>query len=392
MGSMRAAKPPAHPSPPGLLKRRLTTLSDSLTGQSRSMPLLEICHLYKSYPDGWTLQDVNFVVAAGELLCLLGPSGCGKTTLLRLIAGLETPDDGRVLVNGENVTPVPPHMRGFGLMFQEYALFPHKDVFGNVAFGLRMQRLSREAVAGRVAEALALVGLEGFEHRDVNQLSGGERQRVALARSLAPQPRLLMLDEPLGALDRTLRERLLGELPGILRRASVTAITVTHDQEEAFALSDRVVVMRAGRVVQVGTPQDVYRRPDSAWVARFLGLTNLLEARVLDAGLVETLIGPLRVMDLGLGVWDLGSEAQLLIRPDAARPAEIGPNVVHGMVMERSFRGGSCRLGVRHDSGIELHFDFPGSAALPTPGESVSLLLDPRALTLLPASDEEGSH
>jgi ABC-type Fe3+/spermidine/putrescine transport system ATPase subunit len=216
------------------------------------MPLLEICHLCKSYPDGWTLQGVNFVVAAGELLCLLGPSGCGKTTLLRLIAGLETPDDGRVLVNGEDVTPVPPHMRGFGLMFQEYALFPHKDVFGNVAFGLRMQRLSHEAVAGQVAEALALVGLGGFEHRDVSQLSGGERQRVALARSLAPRPRLLMLDEPLGALDRTLRERLLGELPGILRRAGVTAITVTHDQEEAFALSDRVVVMRAGRVVQVG--------------------------------------------------------------------------------------------------------------------------------------------
>jgi ABC-type Fe3+/spermidine/putrescine transport system ATPase subunit len=356
------------------------------------MPLLEICHLCKSYPDGWTLQDVSFVVAEGDLLCLLGPSGCGKTTLLRLIAGLEMPDDGRVLVNGEDVTAVPPHLRGFGLMFQEYALFPHKDVFGNVAFGLRMQRLSREAVAGLVAEALALVGLEGFEHRDVNQLSGGERQRVALARSLAPQPRLLMLDEPLGALDRALRERLMGELPAILRRAGVTAITVTHDQEEAFALSDRVVLMRSGRVVQIGTPQDVYRRPASAWVARFLGLTNLLKARVLEPGLVETPIGELRVGALDPGPWTLGSETQLLIRPDAARLTESGSSVVCGIVVERSFRGGSYRLGVRHASGIELHFDFPGSAALPAPRESIVLYLDPQALTLLPIPGEEGLH
>ena len=356
------------------------------------MPLLEICHLCKSYPNGWTLQDVSFVVAEGDLLCLLGPSGCGKTTLLRLIAGLETPDDGRILVNGEDVTPVPPHLRGFGLMFQEYALFPHKDVFGNVAFGLRMQRLSREAVAGWVAEALALVGLEGFEHRDVNQLSGGERQRVALARSLAPQPRLLMLDEPLGALDRALRERLMGELPAILRRAGVTAITVTHDQEEAFALSDWVVLMRAGGVAQIGTPQDVYRRPASAWVARFLGLSNLLKARVLEPGLVETPIGELRVGVLDFGPWTYGVDTQLLIRPDAARLTESGSNIVRGIVVERSFRGGSYRLGVRHASGIELHFDFPGSAALPAPRESAVLYLDPQVLTLLPTSGEEKPH
>jgi ABC-type Fe3+/spermidine/putrescine transport system ATPase subunit len=219
------------------------------------MVLLEIRHLCKSYPDGWALHDVSFTVEEGENLCLLGPSGCGKTTLLRLIAGLETPDSGQVLVDGEDVTPVSPHLRGFGLMFQEYALFPHKDVFGNVAFGLQMQGLSRDPVTARVTEVLELVGLVGFERRDVNQLSGGERQRVALARSLAPQPRLLMLDEPLGALDRALRERLMDELPDILRRAGVTAITVTHDQEEAFALADRVVLMRAGRVVGGGLPE-----------------------------------------------------------------------------------------------------------------------------------------
>jgi ABC-type Fe3+/spermidine/putrescine transport system ATPase subunit len=345
------------------------------------MPLLEVRQLRKSYPDGWTLHDVSFGVEQGENLCLLGPSGCGKTTLLRLIAGLETPDNGQVLVDGQDVTQAPPHLRGFGLMFQEYALFPHKDVFGNVAFGLQMQRQRRQAVAARVAEVLALVGLAGFEHRDVNQLSGGERQRVALARSLAPQPCLLMLDEPLGALDRALRERLMDELPGILRRAGATAVTVTHDQEEAFAIADRVVLIQAGRVVQVGTPEEVYRQPASAWVARFLGLTNVLAARVVEPGRVETAIGVLEVGDWGLeiGSWPV----QVLIRPEAARLDGGGPNVVRGVVTERSFRGERYRLGVRHAGGVELTFHFPANVDLPAPGEPVTLSLAPSALMLL---------
>jgi ABC-type Fe3+/spermidine/putrescine transport system ATPase subunit len=347
------------------------------------MPLLELYNVRKSYPDGWMLTDVSFIVEREENVCLLGPSGCGKTTLLRLIAGLETPDSGQVLVDGEDVTGVPPHRRGFGLMFQEYALFPHKDVFGNVAFGLRMERLSRESISARVAEVLELVGLVDFERRDVNQLSGGERQRVALARSLAPQPRLLMLDEPLGALDRALRERLMDELPHILRRAGATAITVTHDQEEAFALADRVVLMRDGRAVQVGTPEKVYRRPASAWAARFLGLTNLLDGRVVERGQVETAIG-----EWGLETGDLG-EGRLLIRPEAARLDEDGPNILRGVVADRSFRGDHHRLDVRHASGVELTFNFPAGVVLPAAGDPITLSLDPRALTLLPATDEE---
>jgi ABC-type Fe3+/spermidine/putrescine transport system ATPase subunit len=278
-------------------------------------------------------------------------------------------------------------------MFQEYALFPHKDVFGNVAFGLRMQGLDREAVAVRVAESLDIVGLGGFEHRDVNQLSGGERQRVALARSLAPQPRLLMLDEPLGALDRALRERLMDDLPRILHRAGVTTITVTHDQEEAFALADRVVLMRAGRVVQVGMPEDVYRQPASAWAARFLGLTNLLDADVVGRGLVETAIGTLQVSDLGAGIQDAGSKAQLLIRPEAARldVDQASSNVLHGVVVERSFRGEHYRLGVRHAGGIELTFNLAASAALPAPGESITLSLEPQALALLPVMENSAN-
>jgi ABC-type Fe3+/spermidine/putrescine transport system ATPase subunit len=349
------------------------------------MALLKVRGLYKSYPDGWALHDVSFVIEEGEVLCLLGPSGCGKTTLLRLIAGLEMPDSGQVLVNGEDVTGVPPHLRGFGLMFQEYALFPHQDVTGNVAFGLRMQGLGREVVMARVAEALALVGLEGFEHRDVNQLSGGERQRVALARSLAPQPRLLMLDEPLGALDRALRERLMEELPRILRRAGATTITVTHDQEEAFALADRVVLMRDGGIAQVGTPEEVYQWPISAWAAHFLGLNNLLDASIVGRGLVETQIGTLQVENLGLALEDRGHTTQLLIRPEAARLGELGSNVLQGVVVERSFRGERYRLGVRHASGVELNFSFLTNVALPTPGEPITLSLDPRVLMLLPS-------
>jgi ABC-type Fe3+/spermidine/putrescine transport system ATPase subunit len=346
------------------------------------MALLELDGLNKSYPDGWTLTDVSFTVEEGEIRGLLGPSGCGKTTLLRLIAGLESPDSGRVLVDGKDVTDVAPHRRGFGLMFQEYALFPHKDVLGNVAFGLRMEGLDRQAIEERVNETLALVGLEGFEHRDVSQLSGGERQRVALARSLAPQPRLLLLDEPLGALDRTLRERLMDELPDILHRAGVTVITVTHDQEEAFAIADCVAVMRAGEVVQIGTPEELYRHPGSTWVAHFLGLTNLLDARVVERGRVETALGELQVADTG-SWYRRGERVRLLIRPEAAELRRDGPNQVDVEVVRRSFRGGYTQLDVRHRSGVDLTFNFSAGMDLPSTGEGVLLSLDPEGLTLL---------
>lgn len=353
-----------------------------------STPLLEVRRLRKSYPDGWTLWDVSFAVEEGEILCLLGPSGCGKTTLLRLIAGLETPDEGQVLAQGEDVTSLPPHRRGFGLMFQEFALFPHKDVFGNVAFGLRMAGWEPEAIRKRVRETLERVGLSGFESRDVNLLSGGERQRVALARSLAPEPRLLMLDEPLGALDRALRERLLEELPDILKRVGVTTITVTHDQEEAFAIADRIVVMRAGRVVQQGTPEAVYRQPSSAWVARFLGLTNLLEARVIRRGCVETVLGTLQVEGADAGHWVPGATVQLLVRPEAVL-LEEGPNRVRGVVIGRTFRGSLYRVGLRVAGGEELTVEWPAGARVPEAGESLEVCLDPAGLALLPPDAAE---
>ncbi len=358
------------------------------------MPILEICHLTKSYGDERFPDDISFAVDEGEIVCLLGPSGCGKTTLLRIIAGLETADAGQVRFDGRDVRDVPVHRRNFGLMFQDYALFPHKNVFENVAFGLRMMHLPRTEVEARVREVLALVGLSGFEERDVNALSGGEQQRVALARSLAPRPRLLMLDEPLGSLDRTLRERLMNELRTILKGVGVTAVYVTHDQEEAFAVADRVVIMNHGRKVQEGTPQDVYQHPATEFVARFLGLTNLLPGKVVgvDEGHVEveTEIGRLEVGDwkLEVGDWKLGVEATVLIRPEAAGLAaecpSAGDNAIAGTLVERSFRGGYYRLVIRHASGLHLSFTLQAAGeVLPPLGASILLPLRSEAISLL---------
>jgi ABC-type Fe3+/spermidine/putrescine transport system ATPase subunit len=247
------------------------------------MPFLELTNIHKTYENAPLLRGVSFQVPQGKITSLLGPSGGGKTTLLRIIAGLEQAEHGEVTLEGQALSQIPPHKRNIVLMFQDYALFPHRTVAENVAFGLRMQSESRAVIEARVADMLELVGMETFHDRDVNALSGGERQRVALARSLAPQPRLLLLDEPLGALDRNLRERLLKDLPAILRRVRVTTVTVTHDQEEAFAMADHVVLLYQGQVVQAGRPEAIYNAPATPWVARFLGLDNLLPATVLTS-------------------------------------------------------------------------------------------------------------
>ena len=227
------------------------------------------------------LDDASLDVTRGEIVTVLGPSGSGKTTLLRVVAGLQRPDLGRVLLDGEDLADVPPHRRGIGLVFQDHALFPHRDVFGNVSFGLRMRGDSPQATEARTTELLELVGLGGLERRTVGTLSGGEQQRVALARALAPEPRVLLLDEPLGSLDRRLRDRLLDDLGRIFDELGSTAIYVTHDQTEAFTLGDRVAVMRAGRVVQVATPDELWAHPHDADTARFLGLANVEGVEVI---------------------------------------------------------------------------------------------------------------
>jgi ABC-type Fe3+/spermidine/putrescine transport system ATPase subunit len=358
--------------------------------------MLALCGISKAFAGAPVLQDVSLQVAQGEIVCLLGPSGCGKTTLLRVIAGLEGADRGEVCLDGVAMDGVAVHQRGLGFMFQEYALFPHKDVYGNVAFGLRMAGLPRVEVARRVEDALRQVGLHGLERRAVHELSGGERQRVALARSLAPRPRLLLLDEPLGSLDRALREQLMNELRQILKSMGLTALYVTHDQAEAFALGDRVAVMQAGHLEQVDRPEYLYRYPRSPFVARFLGMDNLLPGQAVDgaAGRVHTALGEFTLRD-GPVVSD---SLTLLLRPEATilnlrgaekcemtsreTPlAEENPNDIQAQVKRCSFRGAYYRLDVRHVSGIELAFEVQaGEGQTPRVGDQVMLAVHPQAL------------
>ena len=317
-------------------------------------------------------------------MAVLGPSGCGKSTLLAVIAGLEKPDQGEVCWEGTALVEVPIHKRGFGLMFQDFALFPHQDVFENIAFGLRMAGYPAEKIRGRVEEALELVGLPGFTQRDVNTLSGGEAQRIALARSLAPFPHLLMLDEPLGALDRTLRERLMMELGSILRKSQQTAIYVTHDQEEAFAVADRVILMNKGQILQIGAPLDIYQQPGSVFAARFLGLNNILPGKLVakaGADFVET---PLGVFPLPKGYKVAGTgQCSILLRPDSVELGTQGAVQINGKVEGISFRGGTSRLAVS-SNGLRLEFEFPSDTALPKAREDIALSFDPaKALQVL---------
>ena len=244
---------------------------------------LRITGAHVSFDGTRALDGVDLAVGDGELVVLLGPSGCGKTTLLRAASGLQPLDSGRIELDGRDLTGERPDQRGIGLMFQDEVLFPHFDVEGNVAFGLRMARVPLAERRRRVAEVLELVGLSGFEGRDVATLSGGEAQRVSLARALAPKPRVLLLDEPFGSLDRLLRERLINELRPVLDQVGVTAVHVTHDHHEAFALADRIAVMASGRLLRIGTPEEVWTDPRTAQVARFLGHTNVFEAEVPPA-------------------------------------------------------------------------------------------------------------
>jgi ABC-type Fe3+/spermidine/putrescine transport system ATPase subunit len=245
--------------------------------------MLELRDIFKTYDNQPLLRGISFSVAEGETVCLLGASGSGKSTLLRMIAGLESPERGRILFNGLDLAQTPTHLRDFGLVFQDYGLFPHLNIFDNIAFGLKMRNLSASEIPLRVAALLKKVNLTGFEQRKVTDLSGGEQQRVALARALAPQPKLLMFDEPLGALDRTLKESLLHELRSILHETKIPAIYVTHDQDEAFAIADRILLLHEGEIVREGTPAEVWSNPGSAWAARFLDAGNIVEGEMQNA-------------------------------------------------------------------------------------------------------------
>ena len=304
------------------------------------------------YGDRPAVDGISLDVADHEVVSVLGPSGSGKSTLLRAVAGLQPVAGGRVLLGGRDLAGVPAHRRGVGLMFQDQQLFPHRDVGGNVSFGLRMHGTPRAAARERVAELLALVGLPGAERRSVGALSGGEQQRVALARALAPSPQLLMLDEPLGQLDRSLRERLVVELRQLFGRLGTTVLAVTHDQGEAFALADRVVVMRDGHVAQSGTPVEVWERPADEFVARFLGFANVVRGTVRGAE-AETPWGRVGVAASGAPGAGASGERSLLIRPAGVRVGPAGSGL-ECTVEGRTFRGEQVLLALRPERGPSL--------------------------------------
>jgi putative spermidine/putrescine transport system ATP-binding protein len=333
----------------------------------------------KTFADGTrALEPATLDIARGETLVLLGPSGCGKTTMLRIIAGLELPDaGGKVLFDGKDMTSVPIERRNVGMVFQSYALFPNMSVADNIGYGLKIRGVPDKERAARVAELVALTNISGLENRRIDQLSGGQRQRVALARAVAIRPGILLLDEPLTALDAALRDRLRGELNRLLRALGITTIYVTHDQAEAMELGDRVVVMQKGTITQIGTPREIYFTPKDRFVAEFIGAANIIEAPVESGYLV-----------LPGGRQAIGGHASIpaalaMIRPETIRVVDAGSAQICGVIDSASFIGDRQRLVVSGVSSKPLTIDAPNTVQVRA-GERIGLLISPDAVRLLP--------
>jgi spermidine/putrescine transport system ATP-binding protein len=366
---------------------------------------IELVALTKRFTD-IAVDRVDLTVDSGEFFSLLGPSGCGKTTTLRLIAGFEQPTEGTILLDGVEMTNTPPHRRNVNTVFQSYALFPFLSVFDNVAFGLRNRHLTKADMNKQVGEALDLVQLTGFEKRRPGMLSGGQQQRVALARALVLHPSVLLLDEPLGALDAKLRRSLKVELKALQERVGITFLYVTHDQEEALTMSDRLAVMNAGRIVQLGTPRTIYEEPADTYVADFLGVSNLMEVDVVERGpgsQCRVMLGE-TALTVDRGEVDALGPAHALIRPERVRiepyghDGQVGPNRVPAMIERLVFLGASTQVMLRLAPGALLQAVVPndGTEATLSQGTPVHVFLAPDVLRVLggaardvPIADED---
>ncbi|HBI08281.1 MAG TPA: putrescine ABC transporter ATP-binding subunit PotG [Erwinia persicina] len=358
-------------------------------------PLLEIRNLTKSFDGQHAVDDVNLTIYKGEIFALLGPSGCGKSTLLRMLAGFESPTQGQIVLDGLDLSHVPPYQRPINMMFQSYALFPHMTVEQNIAFGLKQDRLSKEVIAERVAEMLALVHMQEYARRKPHQLSGGQRQRVALARSLAKRPKLLLLDEPMGALDKKLRDRMQHEVVDILERVGATCVMVTHDQEEAMTMAGRIAIMNRGKFVQMGEPEEIYEHPTTRFSAEFIGSVNLFEGLLRDRqddGLIidcPGLIHPLKVAS-DVSVVD-GVPVSVALRPEKVMLCEAVPadgcNFAVGEVVHIAYLGDLSIYHVRLRSGqmisAQLQNAYRFRKDTPTWGDEVRLCWDADSCVVL---------
>ena len=341
----------------------------------------------KTYGATRALDAIDLDVHEGELLSLLGPSGCGKTTTLNVIAGFVSPDAGRVMIDGSDVTKTPAYRRGLGVVFQSYALFPHMSVGDNVAFGLRERGLGRREAATRVEEALALVRLPGAANRRPQHLSGGMQQRVALARALVIRPRVLLLDEPLAALDKKLREEMRAELRDIQRKVGITTVFVTHDQHEALGLSDRIAVMNAGRIEQLGAPHEIYEHPATRFVADFIGASSVLEGRVVSARTVE-LAGGTR-LDVDLASLEPGRNVTLLVRPEKVELGVSSPNALAATVTAVMYLGDHSEVRLTLPGGVGLLAVVRGAVGL-CAGDATTISIAPDAFLLPGAGKVRG--
>lgn len=308
--------------------------------------IIELRNISKKYDEMTILDNLNLDIKKNEFLTLLGPSGCGKTTTLKIIAGFEYSDEGKVLFQGEEMNEIPPYQRPVNTVFQKYALFPHMNIYENIAFGLKIKKLPKEEIDRKVKEMLKLVALEGYENRKVESLSGGQQQRIAIARALVNEPKVLLLDEPLGALDLKLRQEMQTELKRIQQKLGITFIFVTHDQEEALSMSDTIVVMNKGKIQQMGTPEDIYNEPKNSFVAKFIGESNIFDGIMLEDFKVEFCGKVFDCVDRG---FDENESIEVVIRPEDIKMVEENKGMLNGVVISSVFKGVHYELTVKEN-------------------------------------------
>ena len=347
----------------------------------KSDRIISVEHVSKYFGEKAVLNDVNLQVRKGEFVTILGPSGCGKTTLLRLIAGFQTASEGVITMSGKEITQTPPHKRPVNTVFQKYALFPHLNVYNNIAFGLKLKKLPSATIEKKVKQALKMVGLTDYEDRDVDSLSGGQQQRVAIARAIVNEPEVLLLDEPLAALDLKMRKDMQMELKEMHKSLGITFVYVTHDQEEALTMSDTIVVMDKGSIQQIGTPEDIYNEPKNAFVADFIGESNIIDGVMLEDRRVSFCGREFECVDRGFGT---NTPVDVVIRPEDLRLVYAGDGLLQGVVESIVFKGVHYEMMVRTE-----HFTFTVHSTMAEPvGKTVGLTVIPFDIHIMHKSAE----